>query len=174
MNLPADYWSGNTTLELEYPWLTPESINFIEDKVKGDVLEFGSGGSTLFFSRRAKTVLSFETNPDWFRDVKKTLEERKLLNVSLNLITCAEDCKSPILNTGLKFDVVLVDCDPRVMERFQPLKFSSKFVKTGGILILDNYAAEWCGNHELELSGWSFKDFDDQHWYGRGTRVYLT
>jgi hypothetical protein len=76
--IPANYWEGQNTLELEYPWLTPESAQVLVYFLKEHhtVLEFGSGGSTLFFSKRVKNVLSLETMPTWYEKVQKKLIEK--------------------------------------------------------------------------------------------------
>jgi hypothetical protein len=49
------------------PWLTYPAIYFIEllDLSNKVVMEFGSGASTLYFSRRSKSVISYETSKYW-------------------------------------------------------------------------------------------------------------
>jgi len=42
------------------------------------MLEYGSGGSTLFFSKHVKEYYSLEHEPEWY---KKTFEKIKKLNV---------------------------------------------------------------------------------------------
>src|SRR5208283_402812 len=54
--------SKKTPLELGVPWFSQSAIDFLESYVKPSmrVFEYGSGGSTIFFARRAKSVDSIE------------------------------------------------------------------------------------------------------------------
>src|SRR3981081_59638 len=49
--------NGKTPLDLELPWFSYAAIDFLEDFLQPHmtVCEYGSGGSTLFFSRRGKS-----------------------------------------------------------------------------------------------------------------------
>jgi len=49
------------------PWFSHPSIEYLEglDLSALSVLEFGAGSSTLYWSRRAKSVLAIEHNPEW-------------------------------------------------------------------------------------------------------------
>jgi predicted O-methyltransferase YrrM len=175
MEIPPDYWSGRNTLELEYPWWTPDAIRLLDKLITKEfyALEFGSGGSTMFFSRRAKELLSFETNPNWFQKVRDQLDGKQLFNVESHLVKSFDECRPIIVDHARHlFDVVLVDCEPGEMMRKEPLEFSAQYVRDDGLLILDNYDTDWAGDHEKFLKGWVFQDYNDEHWFGKGTRVY--
>ena len=60
--------NGKTPLDLEIPWFAYAAIDFLETFLQPHmtVCEYGSGGSTLFFAARAKSVFSIEDNPKWF------------------------------------------------------------------------------------------------------------
>ncbi len=49
------------------PWFTYSAIDFLKERLnnKLNILEFGSGNSTLFFAERVKKVISFEHSKDW-------------------------------------------------------------------------------------------------------------
>ena len=52
--IQPDYWMGTECLKNGVPWQVPHSI-YKEDEYCGSddmVLEFGAGGSTIFFARR--------------------------------------------------------------------------------------------------------------------------
>src|SRR5579863_2439198 len=67
---------GNKTpADLELPWFSYAAIDFLKDYLQPDmsVCEYGSGGSTLFFSHRVKSVHSIEDNSEWFDVISNRL-----------------------------------------------------------------------------------------------------
>src|SRR5215204_4452964 len=72
--------NGKTPLDLELPWFSYAAIDFLQDFLQSgmSVCEFGSGGSTLFFARRVKSVYSIEDNPKWFELVQTRLLQHSL------------------------------------------------------------------------------------------------
>ena len=50
------------------PWMTFQSISFIEEKLENGscVFEYGGGGSTLFFLDRGARVITVEHDKEWF------------------------------------------------------------------------------------------------------------
>lgn len=71
------------------PWLLPEAIELLEKLIKENkirtVLEFGSGGSTVFFAERVGRVVSIEHNRKWHGRVVKRLRQRNLENAAVLL-----------------------------------------------------------------------------------------
>ena len=57
------------------PWLTKESNEFIESFIdqNHDMLEVGSGRSTIWFSSRVRSLISLEHNEDWFNHVRNMI-----------------------------------------------------------------------------------------------------
>src|SRR4051812_14883663 len=57
--------SRRTPLDLEIPWFSYAAIDFLDAALRTNmtVFEYGSGGSTLFFAKRAKSVFTVEDNP---------------------------------------------------------------------------------------------------------------
>lgn len=165
-DIPEDHYKGERTVALELPWLTPESIIFLDNILKPHfkVLEFGSGGSTLFFSRRCQEVTSFETNPQWMDKMKDTIHEKSLNNIYYYPIEdYREICK------GKDFDCILIDtADDAKVKRADLMHFSLGILKTGGLIIMDNY-----GSYTYNVpSEFSEKAFDNVHWWGKGTKIY--
>jgi hypothetical protein len=58
-----------------WPWISYGAIFYLErlDFSACKVLEFGSGGSTLYWSKRAREVISIETDRRWYDKVKDGL-----------------------------------------------------------------------------------------------------
>src|SRR5437660_7893940 len=88
--------NGKTPLDLEVPWFSYAAIDFLEKFLRPNmtICEYGSGGSTLFFSQRAKSVYSIEDNQKWYDLVSQRLKEKAVNNVTLKL--CTFDFKNPV------------------------------------------------------------------------------
>jgi len=121
------------------PWLTDQAINFIEHlcqiKPNLKILEFGSGGSTIWFAQRTNNLVSIEHNPKWYNLVTQVLETlnlnllvtRKLLNPPAYYQICAEFADN-------YFDLILIDA----IERINCTAQAVRILKPGGVLMLDN------------------------------------
>lgn len=169
--IPCDYWIGNHTVELGIPWITPESIHVLDQYIKPEmsVLEIGSGGSTIYFAERCKYVLSFENLWPWYLKIKE-IAFHSYPNVELHFV---KDISEIVAKLGSKkFDIALVDiCDISILEL---CKLAYKMMVPGGILVLNNYSADYCtGLNEDDLFGHlKQKAYPDLHWVGSGTKIY--
>src|ERR1051326_6933202 len=87
--------NGKTPLDLELPWFSYAAIDFLKGFIQPhmSVCEYGSGGSTLFFAKRAQSVFSIEDNPKWYDLVSKQIEYKGIRNVTIKLIPF--DFKNP-------------------------------------------------------------------------------
>ena len=47
---------------------------FKKGKEKKTMLEWGSGGSTLYFSKHVKEICSFEHNIEWYKKISKQIK----------------------------------------------------------------------------------------------------
>ena len=65
------------------PWTSPGSILFFDKVLNKNMigLEYGSGFSTIYFARKLKKLISIEHNSEWYKKVKRNLEENKINNV---------------------------------------------------------------------------------------------
>ena len=140
--------NGKTPLDLELPWFSYAAIDFLEEYLRPNmvVCEYGSGGSTLFFARRSKSVFSIEDNPRWFELVSRRLEEHAVRNVQLKL--CPFDFKDPVdfENSGYLnalpdelFDIIVIDGSEE-WTQVRPICFqlAEKRIKSGGIIVVDD------------------------------------
>ncbi len=109
---------GKSPADLELPWFSYAAIDFLDSFLRPDmsVCEYGSGGSTFFFARRAHSVFSIEDNAQWFSLVSARLNEKSIGNVTLKLRPF--DFKNPagFENSEYlhaipdeRFDVIVVD-----------------------------------------------------------------
>ena len=127
----------------DLPWLTPDSIDLLDDLVKKkDIgVEFGSGRSTVWFALRCKFLTSIEDNKQWYKIVKEKLRKNQLENVEYfykNSIS-EDGLQSEYYKTIEEFeddslDFVLIDGKHRDILSLTAIQK----VKLGGLLILDN------------------------------------
>lgn len=176
--IPEQYSNGAKTLEYECPWLVPGSVKYLDEILKSSyrVLEFGSGGSTLFFSRRCLSVLTFETDNEWYEKTKNELIKKNISNCTLILNNNEDEIAEKLKNEKV-FDVVLIDCD-RSISRKRRMELSMPYITKQSLIILDNYdtqpcAGAMCGTYiDLMLPEWKTMVFDDSNWVGKGTKIF--
>lgn len=164
-----DWWSslnpGRSPINDRRPWIAFEAIDYLDSILTADMLvfEFGSGGSTLFFSDRVRKVISAEHDKAWCEQVVRALEQSRVSNCDLTLYepelcsgSSGGDAGDPASylsaspqydgmhfkayassidrHSDESFDVVLID------GRSRPSCFSHavRKLKVGGYLVLDN------------------------------------
>ena len=156
-------FGGATPVSDEQPWITFDAIQYLEEKVQSNhkIIEFGGGGSTLFFLKRCQEVVTIEHDAEWFHLLKQLVEDKKLENWVGRLVEPEQgnlveapsasdpDHYSSEDNKGVNykeyaslidtypneyFDIVLVD------GRSRPacIKHAAPKLKKGGLMVLDN------------------------------------
>ena len=153
----------------EQPWITFSAIEFLKKTLKENmrVYEYGVGGSTLFFAKRVKEVVSVEHEPGWINQVSEITTTKGYKNWQGRLIEPMTDLLDPNQDPANPngyvsssacfqgkffkeyaasidkypdnyFDVVLID------GRSRPscFKHSLNKVKKSGFLVLDNAERE--------------------------------
>ena len=117
------------------PWYTYPAIEYIKqlDFSTQEVFEYGSGNSTIFWSKLAKRVVSIENNQKWYETVSKRVGE----NVTVKLIMDDALYIQEILNYE-SFDIIVIDGSH---SRLDCAKVAINKLKSGGIIILDN--SDW-------------------------------
>jgi SAM-dependent methyltransferase len=115
-----------------WPWLTAEANSCLASFLQPDhrVLEFGAGGSTVFFARRAGKVCSVEGNPEWSSKVRGWLKEYELED---KVELCSE-AQFNVDGVGDDFDLILVDGGDRLRHAEESLEM----LRPGGWLVVDN------------------------------------
>ena len=163
------FLKGKETLEIGYPWLTFGAIIALEALVNKDfrVLEFGSGGSTVFWAQTCKNVKSFETNPEWFRRVKERTKRFK--NVEITLANEGQTLEAIKKEPDNFYDLVLVDSYPKDIQRILIANAVISKIKQGGWLVIDNYLG--FGMNKFRYPPWEIYTFDEFRYSGQGTRI---
>lgn len=146
------------TLDINLPWITYGAMNWLNRHLSKNfiIFEYGSGGSTIYFLKKCKKVVSIEHDKKWFTLVSKTINRLKLKNIKYNLIKpqkVNKETSSRYISKNFdknfifenyvnsigkykdkSFDLVLVDGRCRV----ECIRRAISKIKRGGYLILDN------------------------------------
>lgn len=171
------------------PWVTFEARDFIESILTPSamVFEYGSGGSTLFYSRNVNKVVSVEHDPIWANTVGGSLTQAGLKNWECRLVQPDTSvklngspdnpnayCSSDAVHKGNSFRdyVRAIDSFPdqffdfiSVDGRARPscILDARRKVKLGGFLMLDNSERPDYRRSKDLLSNWEMREF-----YGPG------
>jgi hypothetical protein len=116
----------------ELPWINYPAMERIAAILTSEskVLEFGSGSSTLWLSKRCAQVVTIESNPHWFEFIKSQAGG----NVIAALCTEPEAYCSVYGYPNGYFDLVIVDGAWRT----QSMRKALEMVAAGGHIYLDN------------------------------------
>tara|TARA_R110000764_G_scaffold78222_1_gene156082 strand:+ start:10 stop:516 length:507 start_codon:yes stop_codon:yes gene_type:complete len=118
------------------PLLTLAFLKYFNNlkNINKTYLEIGSGKSTIYFSHKFKKVISLENNKEWFDKINKM----KPGNVDLILFN--KDNINDLLTKELdkKPDYIMVDNDPKYIQRIDIVKLIYANKKNDCVIILDN------------------------------------
>lgn len=139
------------------PWLAFNVIELLDDALAPDskVFEFGGGGSTIWFARRAAEVVTVEHDDGWFRSLSTAVGDLPSCTVLHgSRADGAHGYVGAIADyPDGHFDVVVVDG----RDRLRCLQASMGKVRRGGLLLLDDAERErYAPAFEL-MAGWSVR-----------------
>lgn len=177
----------------QVPWITFGAQAWLEQYLQPgtSVFEWGSGGSTLYFARRAHRVVSVEHNPDWHRAVQAALAASGIANCEYLLreprrrpwarhlpynggtyvsrtfaehrdLTFRAYARQIAAYPDRSFDLVVVDGRARAA----CLRLAPRKIKPGGFLLLDNAERPDYQPAMARLARFARQDF-----CGRGPRL---
>ncbi len=122
----------------QIPWMNYSIVNILKERLQKDfhLFEFGSGFSTLFYAELVQRVVSVEHDKEWYDLQKNSLPENAEI-IFKNKDVDGEYCRT-ILNTGQKWDVIVVDGRDRV----NCIKQSIETLTECGVILLDDSSRE--------------------------------
>jgi hypothetical protein len=93
----------------EIPWYTYPAIEYLDsiDFSNSNVLEYGSGNSSVWWASKAKFVFSVEHDKNWFLQVRNSLKRRKVSNHTYLLADEKNDYVTAA--DGFPADIVVID-----------------------------------------------------------------
>tara|TARA_R110002020_G_scaffold78557_5_gene197484 strand:- start:1864 stop:2508 length:645 start_codon:yes stop_codon:yes gene_type:complete len=157
--------------EKQAPFMHKDEYNFIQSFLNKEsaMLEWGSGGSTLYFSKFVDEYYSLEHNRQWYNKIRKMLEEEAISNV--NYIFISSDPPNwdrpinwrSVLNysTPTKYFKNYIDCIERFDRRFDYILIDGRcrsqcalkslfYLKDDGVLFFhDFYPRKKYGYHNV-------------------------
>lgn len=146
---------GRWPADVEQPWMSFGAIDFLQRTIRPDtrVFEYGSGGSSFFFARRAASVLSVENDLEWQQRVSQLATQRALTNLRCehHPIDATRSDLYPALSYVKSLqpgahDIIVVDgfCDYQnaLHGLLRDLTFDHALTcvrRPGGIIVVDDY-----------------------------------
>ena len=184
VRIPENYVSGGFAMEYEVPWMTPGAVRKLDDLVRSDdrVIEVGTGGSSLFFGRRAQAVLGLEPSLEWADSVVSEANQRGLNNIDI----VAESDPDKLITIARRLggcSVLSVDPDDGYdRDQLQDI-LAGRAGDQLEVVAMDNYGAadlfsrswDWSNNQVIDSlpgTGWQGESFNDPKWRGKGTRIF--
>ena len=154
----------------EAPWTSQASIRTFEKILSKDMIgfEYGSGNSTLFFSKHLKHLTSVEHNEVWFKIVNTKLKARQIKNVDYHFVPA----KTEITNTTYTFykDYRLTENDFTIRKEYHDyFSFVKKYPDNHfDFIMVDGRARVECCLHaipKLKAGGFFVLDNSDRARY---------
>lgn len=165
------YLADEDGIRRKIPWISFEATDYLEGIVDKDmnVFEYGSGGSTLFWSMRAKKVVSVEHDRKWFEKTNKELLDKKIQNVEYVLSEPTNDPdydKKDFKNPG---DYISSDINYHGKNFAEYVKTIDKFPDGFfHIVVVDGRARPSCIQHALKKiipGGYLIVDNSEREYY---------
>lgn len=154
-------------LDIGLPWWSFEAIDKVAMFCKGTdhVFEYGTGGSTLFFSQRCASVTCVEDDRKWLELVTQNVQNRTAANITL--LHRPFDFRNPLdfehssylltlsAQQRALYEIIVVDGqDWTFNERPVCFQYAEQFIKPGGLIVVDDswrYPQLRVKNHALRV-----------------------
>jgi len=142
----AEFPNPRSPVDLRLPWISWGAIDYLRANVKpgSKVLEFGGGGSTLFFLDQGCEVTTVEHDGEWADTVVKLAGDAPLTMLH-RPVSCPITQLTPLeeayiqAGRGSQYDVILVDgVGGDVPMRMLCLEQSRSLISKNGIVLLDD------------------------------------
>ena len=158
------------------PLLAPDFLNWISSQnfLQKNILEIGSGGSTLFFSKYFKNVFSFENDKLSYNKIKSY----NISNIEIELfnknIFQDKNFKNKVYNS----DIILIDNNPYYISREDFTYFVHQNKKPSSYIVLDNgdwhfHAYEFLRSHYYCIDYFYYiKEADENQYKKTQTTIF--
>lgn len=149
---------------LPLPWITYPGMDYLSrlDFSAAEVLEYGAGGSSLWWAARAARVTSVEGRAEW----AETIRKKAPANLEVLGPLEGEDYIRKPLERGHKYQVIVIDG----FHRHECAQAALPHLAEGGFLILDNAdwherTCRWLGQQGLvQIDFHGFGPINDYTW----------
>jgi predicted O-methyltransferase YrrM len=162
LRLPAARLRARLGSTPERPWMVPQAIGWLGRRIRSDwqVVELGSGRSTVWLGRRAGNVVAYEDNDWWIERARELVAERGLANVEIRHLPVRAYAGELARLGDESLDLVVVDfLEAPNAERVDAVRAGMGKVRRGGYLLLDDSdRPSYAPAYEL-LAGWRERRF---------------
>ncbi len=120
------------------PWLTYPVISFLSERLNKDlkIFEYGSGNSTIYYSKIVNKVIAVEHNKEWYKKIMRKLSTNSEI-IFTNLDYDDIYCRT-IKGTNENFNIIIIDAEDRV----NCIKNCLNNISENGVIILDDSERE--------------------------------
>jgi hypothetical protein len=138
------------------PWCSYPFIKFIEPRLKKEfkVFEYGSGNSTLWYTKRVAEVVAVENDLEWFKSISSDMPPNAEL-IYCELQYDGEYCRQ-VTKQNKKFNIIIIDGRDRV----NCIKHSINSLSDDGVIVFDNSNLPDYAEGVTYLEGQNFKRLD--------------
>ncbi len=165
-------WECIDNSNAKIPWYTYPAIEYLNNIDFNDkiVFEYGSGNSSGYWARKAKSVRSAEHNKEWFDKIKSEIAQNQIIDLCEN----EQDYLDAINKVSGRIDVIIIDG----IYREKCARLVRDHLSDDGIVILDN--ADWYKEtskylrEELDLLEVDFHGFGPINAYTWTTSIFFS
>jgi predicted O-methyltransferase YrrM len=162
LRLPAARARARLGRVPERPWIVPAAVGWLGRRIRADwnVLELGSGRSTVWLGRRAGRVVTLEDNEYWLARARELVAEADLDNVEIRRLPVTEFAAVLAKLEPGRLDLLVVDfLESPQAERVEAVRVGREALRPGGLLLLDDSdRPSYAEAYEL-LAGWRERRF---------------
>ena len=147
--LGASQLSGHTALIDQAPWIVFKARSWLENYLQPNmtIFEYGSGGSTIYFAKRAKKIISVEHCKSWYKKVSNAIKENGISNSEYFLREPEKIISKKIPSYGYKSYTSTV-CSSMNFEKY--VKSIEKYPdKSFDLIFIDGRARSSCVFHAI-------------------------
>jgi hypothetical protein len=134
-------WSCLNAEKNPIPWYTYPAIEYLQhlDLSAFNVFEFGSGNSTLFWSKIASNVCSVEDDPLWFDKISKESQKQEL-NFQYILASEPSSYIQAFLDSEPTPDIIIIDGQWRTLCAEKVTEYINE---RGGVVMIIFDNSDW-------------------------------
>ena len=162
---------GKNSVDDRMPWMSFAAIDLLKKIIRPEmqVFEYGSGGSTLFWSGHVKSVVSVEHDRLWFERMQQELARQHIGNVEYLLREAEDDIDFPTKNFRDPNDLISSDEHytgknfrgyVTVIDKYPDMSFDA--------IVVDGRARPSCIKHalpKLKKDGYLIVDNSERKYY---------
>lgn len=164
------------------PWLTYPFVDFIDDRINKsmNIFEFGAGNSSIYYAKKANSVVSIEHSPEWYKIIKAN-DKYNYQNLNIQLVEIPEHLSKKgyhemaftndeneyvfsLKKMEKKFDIIIVDG----LFRNSCILNCLDALKSDGVIFIDNTHTKYQENLKLGTDFLAEQGFKRLDFWGMG------